>query len=145
IQAGDPTAFAVTDSTQEPTSHTLALTRSGVLLGTPLYMAPEQFLRRPTDARTDQFSFCVSLHEALYRERPFASDSLGTLVEAVVRGRVREPVEKARAPLFIRKILLRGLAADPALRFPSMHALLEALRYDPGRRRRNLAIGAASA
>ena len=34
-------------------------------------MAPEQFLARATDARTDQFSFCVALHEALYGERPF--------------------------------------------------------------------------
>ena len=35
-------------------------------------MAPEQFQARATDARTDQFSFCVALYEALYGERPFA-------------------------------------------------------------------------
>ena len=108
-------------------------------------MAPEQFLRRPTDARTDRLSFCVSLHEALYGERPFPSGSLSTLFEAVVAGHVREPAQKARAPSFLRKLLLRGLSAEPGARFPSMKALLEALRYDPVRRRRNLAIGATAA
>ena len=108
-------------------------------------MAPEQFLRRPTDARTDQFSFCVSLHEALYGERPFPSGSLSTLFEAVVAGRVREPAQKGRVPSFLRKLLLRGLSAEPGARFPSMKALLESLRYNPVRRRRNLGIGAAAA
>ena len=99
-------------------------------------MAPEQFLARATDARTDQFSFCVALHEALYGERPFPSESFSALLEAVVGGRVREPAQKTRAPSFLRKLLLRGLAADPAARYPSMRALLEVLRHDPIRRRR---------
>ena len=144
IDSDDAASFDPMGAGPEPTARTLALTRTGVLLGTPLYMAPEQFLRRPTDARTDQFSFCVSLHEALYGERPFPSGSLSTLFEAVVAGRVREPAQKARAPSFLRKLLLRGLSAEPGARFPSMKALLEALRYDPVRRRRNLAIGATA-
>jgi tetratricopeptide (TPR) repeat protein len=145
IAPGDAPSFDVTASGSAPASRTLALTRTGVLLGTPLYMAPEQFLKRPTDARTDQFSFCVSLYEALYGQRPFPSDSLSTLFEAVVAGRVREPAQRTRAPSFLRRLLLRGLAADPAARFPSMRALLEALRHDPVRRRRNAAIGVAVA
>jgi eukaryotic-like serine/threonine-protein kinase len=128
-----------------PTSHTVALTATGVLLGTPLYMAPEQFLARATDARTDQFSFCVALYEALYGERPFPSQSFPALLEAVVGGRVREPAQKARVRSFLRKLLLRGLETKPAARYPSMRALLEALRYDPLRRRRTLAIGAVVA
>ena len=142
IDAGDAASFDHRGNGLEPTSRTLALTRTGVLLGTPLYMAPEQFLRRPTDARTDQFSFCVSLHEALYGERPFPSDSLSSIFDAVVGGRVREPAHRARAPSFLRRLLLRGLAPEPAARFPSMPALLEELRYDPVRRRRNIGIGA---
>ncbi|MCA9713747.1 MAG: serine/threonine protein kinase, partial [Myxococcales bacterium] len=49
---------------------TSALTHSGLLLGTPAYMAPEQFHHRPLDARMDQFSFCVALYEGLFGARP---------------------------------------------------------------------------
>jgi len=134
------------DLTVEPTSRTLALTRTGVLLGTPLYMAPEQFLRRKTDSRTDQFSFCVALYEALFGERPFASQSFSTLAGAVVGGQLREPAQKGNVPGFLWKLLVRGLAADPASRFSSMSALLEDLRHDPAKRRRRFAVcvGAAA-
>jgi tetratricopeptide (TPR) repeat protein len=122
-----------------------ALTRTGTLLGTPLYMAPEQFLARATDARTDQFSFAVALYEALYGERPFHGDSFAALAEQVVAGRIREPASRTRAPAFLRRLLLRGLRADPAARYQSMRELLSALRHDPARRRRGLAVAAAVA
>jgi tetratricopeptide (TPR) repeat protein/tRNA A-37 threonylcarbamoyl transferase component Bud32 len=144
VEADQPPSLQVTDATTL-TNHTRALTRSGTLVGTPLYMAPEQFLGRPTDARTDQFSFCVALYESLYGERPFPADSFSELAEAVVAGRVRDPVQKGRVPLFLRRLVARGLKADPRLRFPSMQALLEVLRYDPARRRRWAAAGAGVA
>ncbi len=56
------------------TSHGLlgvSVTVTGDLVGTPLYMAPEQHRREPTDARADQFSFCVALFEALCGTHPF--------------------------------------------------------------------------
>jgi serine/threonine protein kinase len=138
-------AFNFARSDAQPTAQTLAMTDTGVLLGTPLYMAPEQFLAQPTDARTDQFGFCTALYEALYGERPFPSDSLSMLVSAVVAGKVRAPTEKARVPTFLRRILLSGLAAAPASRYPSMRELIVALHADPVRRRRSVAIGAAVA
>jgi tetratricopeptide (TPR) repeat protein/tRNA A-37 threonylcarbamoyl transferase component Bud32 len=145
IEESDAAVVDLAGAGAAPTSRTIALTGTGVLLGTPLYMAPEQFLARATDARTDQFSFCVALYEALYGKRPFPSDSFAGLLEAVVSGRVREPDQKTRAPSFLRKLLLRGLATDPAARYPSMRALLEVLRRDPIRRRRALAVAAAAA
>lgn len=103
------------------------LTQEGAVVGTPAYMAPEQFLGGATDARTDQFSFCVALHEGLYGERPFAGERFNQLARAVTRGEVREAPKGAAVPGRLRKALLRGLAVDPRQRFPSMEALLEEL------------------
>ena len=130
-----------TDGTLAPTSRTLAVTRSGVLLGTPLYMAPEQFQGRQTDARTDQFSFCVALYQALYRSPPFKGDSLAALKQNVCGGRVRQPSPKTQSPTWLWKILFRGLHVDRAQRFSSMHALLKELGSDPERQRRRVIVG----
>ncbi len=124
----------------------LKLTQTGAMLGTPAYMSPEQFAVRPTDARTDQFSFCVALYEALYGDRPFAGDTFVAMMTSVTTGAVRPPRAKTRVPTWMRKVLLRGLATDPGLRFASMNALLQALQTDPRVRvRRTVAALAATA
>jgi serine/threonine-protein kinase len=123
----------------------LQITHAGAVLGTPAYMAPEQFLGDETDARTDQFSFCVALYEALYRVSPFAGKNFDERKQGVLGGEVREPPPRNGVPPQIRKVLLRGLSRDPALRWPSMKTLLAALednRRFSGRRR--LASGAAA-
>ena len=115
----------------------LKLTRTGAQVGTPAYMAPEQFTPgRATDARTDQFSFCVALYEALYGERPFEGDTMVALTASVLQGEVRPPPDKTRVPTWVRRVLLRGLSTDPAKRFATMKALLAALDDDPVVRRR---------
>src|SRR5262249_38524762 len=65
------------------------LTLAGALMGTPAYMAPEQMRGAPLDARSDQFSFCVALYEALYGRRPFAGERLFDQYNAIVAGQVR--------------------------------------------------------
>ncbi|HEY2901508.1 MAG TPA: serine/threonine-protein kinase [Polyangia bacterium] len=100
------------------------LTRTGSMLGTPAYMAPEQFLGRATDARTDQFSFCVALYESLYGKRPFAGETLFALTANVVQGRVSPPPEKSAVPAWVRVVLMRGLSVAPEDRWPSMDVLL---------------------
>ncbi len=122
------------------------LTQAGSIMGTPDYMAPEQFLGRPTDARTDQFSFCVSLYEALLGQRPFAGDDVFALAGEVTRGNVR-PLVNRRVPARLLGVLLRGLSVSRAARYPSMDALLAQLAgaAASGRRRRlAAAIAAAS-
>ncbi|MCE9580620.1 MAG: protein kinase [Deltaproteobacteria bacterium] len=127
----------------------LAITHTGAIVGTPRYMAPEQFLGQPVAAAADQFGFCVALYAALYGEPPFAGDRYGELMDSVVEGRLREAPAASAVPSAIRAVLVRGLAAAPAARFPSMDALLDALRAarTPGSRTRRLApaLVAASA
>ncbi|HSS02876.1 MAG TPA: serine/threonine-protein kinase [Kofleriaceae bacterium] len=124
-----------------------AVTVSGLALGTPAYMAPEQHRgRRDVDARTDQFGFCVALYEALYGVRPFAGSSASELCAATESGRFAPIASGREVPAWIRRAVTRGLAADPAARFPSMAAVLAELGRDPrARRRRWLLAGAALA
>ncbi|MCA9636086.1 MAG: serine/threonine protein kinase, partial [Myxococcales bacterium] len=119
-------------------------TVAGTVMGTPAYMAPEQHLAAPTDARTDVFAFTVALYEALYDERPFGGETFDELQRAVTTGRVQPAPAGAQVPPWLRRVLLRGLAVDPDARWPSMAALLAALSRDPERsRRRWLAAGVA--
>jgi tetratricopeptide (TPR) repeat protein/predicted Ser/Thr protein kinase len=118
------------------------LTLTGAMLGTPAYMAPEQFAVQPTDGRTDQFSFCVALYEMLYGQRPFEGDNFLTLMTNVSMGAVRDAPAKTRVPGWLRKVILRGLQVGPERRYPSMAALLAALELDPTVQRKRLATSA---
>jgi|GEM_PF-3102967 len=106
------------------------LSRTGAIVGTPAYMAPEQYGGESVDERTDQFSFCASLYEALYGERPFAGDTFEALSEAVGKGHVRPEPDGTAVPSGLRTVLLRGLSPQRDARYPSMDALLGALRRD---------------
>ena len=117
-----------------------AVTVAGAVLGTPAYMAPEQWIGGSTDARTDQFAFCVALWEALYGVRPFAGDTHAALAHRVTTGRRSAPPARSKVPTWLRKVVERGLAPIPARRWPSMAALLAALVHAAGRRQRRLAI-----
>ena len=121
-------------------------TAAGGMLGTPAYMAPEQHRGELLDGRTDQFAFCVSLFEGLYRERPFAGRSYPELQAAVLAGRVPE-IRGAKVPTWLRRVVLKGMNVLPHLRYADMSPLLAALARDPAVRRRRIAgaIGLAAA
>ncbi len=106
---------------------TVSMTAEGSILGTPAYMAPEQHEGLATDARTDQFAFCVSLYEALYGQRPFVGETYPSLAVAVLTGKMRETPRDTAVPTYLHRILLRGMSTRPADRFDSMQHLLEEL------------------
>uniref|UniRef100_UPI002DD65D30 serine/threonine-protein kinase n=1 Tax=Sphingomonas sp. TaxID=28214 RepID=UPI002DD65D30 len=114
----------------------LHVTAANSLVGTPAYMSPEQFDRQEADARSDQFSFCVAVWEALYGQRPFAGESVLDLSANVRSSVMRGPPAGMRVPTWVRRVLERGLARAPASRWPTMEALLTALARDPVRVRR---------
>ena len=101
------------------------LTVAGQVLGTPAYMAPEQWGGGTVTHASDQFAFCVGLWEALAGERPFRGPTAEDLKTAIQRGPAE--LDASRIPRRLRRALRRGLDPDPAKRWPSMDALLAAI------------------
>ncbi|MGO8993148.1 MAG: protein kinase domain-containing protein [Polyangiaceae bacterium] len=120
------------------------MTELGALVGTPGYMAPEQYLGDTIDARTDQFAFCVSLYEALYGTRPFGEEDGLDIAKATIEGTLRPPPKTTKVPGRLWRVIQRGLSEEGADRYPSMDALLADLLHDPAARWRRIA-GAAAA
>jgi serine/threonine protein kinase len=104
------------------------VTQTGMTIGTPAYMSPEQIRCERLDARSDQFSFCVALYEALMGRRPFAGATSRHVMEAIVFGRRARVVPKREVPRRVRQVIERGLSADRDARYPNMNALLADLR-----------------
>ncbi|CAN5904265.1 hypothetical protein BH11MYX3_BH11MYX3_19780 [soil metagenome] len=101
------------------------LTQTGAMVGTPAYMAPEQFRGAAPDPRTDQFAFCVTAWQALTGGRPFTGSSIDELRIAASAG--TSPTLKVDLPPAVRAALARGLDPDPAKRWPTLDDLLETL------------------
>lgn len=114
------------------TVHDQGLTRPGLVLGTPAYMAPEQVLGLEVDARSDLYSFAVLAYKIATAERPFPdNDALGQM-QAHVSGKPR-PIRELRPdlPESLEKLLLELLEKDPAARPASVKEVrrqLKALR-----------------
>jgi tetratricopeptide (TPR) repeat protein/tRNA A-37 threonylcarbamoyl transferase component Bud32 len=103
------------------------LSSSKGLVGTPAFMAPEQFVGGDVDARTDQFSFASTLYQSLTGCLPFDGDSILTLAENVREGAIREIPEDASVPDWLETALRKALTSNPEGRFESMAELLDAL------------------
>jgi hypothetical protein len=129
---------------EPPAGEPSLFTQTGALVGTPAYMAPEQFQGARPDERTDQFNFAAALYRSLYELRPFGGDrtepaTVDTLAREVIAGQLHQPVGTA-VPGAVFAVVRRGLSGAPAERFPSMDALLESLAATlasgPGEKRR---------
>jgi serine/threonine-protein kinase len=111
---------------EPPANVPMRVTQTGTMLGTPAYMSPEQLAGKPADARSDQYSFCVVLYEALAGKRPFIADTVEEL-RARVAGGMPPPPKDGPVPPMVWAVIARGLQPNPEKRFASMDELLEIL------------------
>ncbi len=113
----------------EPTSSQgSALTRTGFVLGTPEYMAPEQALGASVDHRADLYAFAVVAYEMVVGRRPFDSDDVMALLRLHMAVPAPAPSSKrAGLPPEVDAVFARALAKAPEARFPTAAAFVEAL------------------
>lgn len=114
----------------------MLVTSPGNVMGTPGYMSPEQLRAAPVDERSDLFSFCVALYEALFGVQPFDGMSALARLGSIEAGRLNPPARKVKIPGGVMRALAQGLAADPSRRPASMDVLLARLERAAGRPRR---------
>ena len=135
--------FGIASASAEATENDgTARTREATsIAGTPAYMAPEQAAGQAVDARADQYSFCVSLWEGLYGQRPQEAETRtqGALLERSPAA----PKSRRRVPSWLTDAVARGFAPTPEKRWPTLAALLERLERGMARRRR-VVFGVAS-
>ena len=105
------------------------LTVRDVALGTPDYMSPEQARGESSDARTDQWSFCIVLFEAITRNRPFEADNYNALLRTIIDNAPKSLSDFGVEQPDLWRILTRGLAKAAIDRYPTMRDLGEALAH----------------
>jgi hypothetical protein len=122
------------------------VTRAGALLGTPMYMAPEQITGSPPDERTEVFSVGVIAYELLCGKPPYTATMMDELFAQIT---TQEAPRLAGVPADVDAVVARALAKDPAARWPTMAALRDALvelRHKRSARRRwPVVVGFAAA
>lgn len=140
----------VPTATRDPSEPSVLTDR---VVGTPAYMAPEQFLVPQVDARADQFAWCSVAWEAIYGCRPFAAIDSAQRLEHIGRSRLQREFDPTGWPNGIEGLLRRGLARDPGRRFSTLSDLVSEFdrlvqadgEHRPGRlSRRTMALGVAS-
>jgi serine/threonine protein kinase len=104
------------------------LTATGIVLGTPEFMSPEQIRGRPLDARSDVYALGILAFEMLTGELPFQGKNAQEMMIARLKGKARSLREiKSEMPARLDAVLAKAMSLEPNDRFPSMTAFADAL------------------
>ncbi|MBS2035634.1 serine/threonine protein kinase [bacterium] len=108
------------------------LTRTGVLPGTPEYMAPEQFSDQVAGPEADVYSLATILYECLVGTTPFRSDNLAQVLQRQAFETPQSPTRRREdLPFYVDRVLLKALEKKPEQRYSSASALIDALANPP--------------
>jgi serine/threonine-protein kinase len=111
--------------------NTSGLTETGVILGTPYYMSPEQARAEAVDHRSDIYALGVMMYRAFAGRLPFVADStMGVLTRHITEA-PQPPSEISQVDQATERMILRCLAKKPEYRFQSMREVADALRLVP--------------
>lgn len=109
------------------------LTQTGMFIGTPNYMSPEQFTGEKVNACSDLFSAAVIFYELLTGENPFHGNSVTSMMHNIINHQPLKPSElNPDLPAAFDKILTRALAKDPAHRYTDAQSFAQAIREGNG-------------
>jgi len=103
------------------------LTRTGIVMGTPRYLAPELHRGAAAGVRSDQYAWFLSLYEAIAGRPPFVASSMRALVLAKLEGVSTSEPPWPSVPLWLRTAIKRGTSPDPDDRYPDMRSAVRAL------------------
>ena len=127
--------FGLAKSSSKPTPSeatlTAVLTTEGTVMGTPQYMAPEQFEGREADARSDIWAFGAVLYEMVTGQKAFRGKSYSSLVGAILSADPSPMAVKPFTPAWLERSVRRCLAKDPEDRWQSMRDVVLELRNPP--------------
>ncbi len=133
-------SVAARETLRAPILADATTTRTGSVLGTPAYMAPEQALGLTATAAADQFAFFVTLYEAICGERPFPGKTMPAVLESIESGPPRKTPGMPRA---LAELVRQGLRNDPNARHTDMGVVAAGLKdvlHARRRRVRNIAL-----
>jgi len=108
-------------------SQALRLTSTGALMGSPLYMSPEQAKGEPVDFRADIWGITAVLYEAITSKQPFPGTNYNAVLCAIMLKDPEPPADEIAVDAELWSLIQRGLAKEPAFRFESMRHFGQAL------------------
>jgi serine/threonine protein kinase/FixJ family two-component response regulator len=124
--AGEPPRPKILDFGIARINSVAAVTQAGMIVGTPGYMAPEQYLGDPTDARTDIYALGVTLFEMLTGRRTFEGDFAQVVEQVLARDAPAASSLRPGLPTGVDAVLAKALARQPAARYATMREFREA-------------------
>ncbi len=128
IMLDEDGAAKITDFGVAKIAQSQQMTQTGMVLGTPNYMSPEQVQGKPVDGRADQFSLAVASYEMLTGEKPFAAEQLTTVLYKIVSEEPLPPHHlNPSLGWAVAMVLTRALSKDPAKRYPTCTEFIAAL------------------